>query len=50
VAQLLAKKAIKEVGIIPPEKLGANEAVFKKLTALLKKHGIRIKESKKTLR
>lgn len=50
VAQLLAEKAIKEEGIIPPEKLGANEAIFKKLTVLLKKHGIRIKESKKTLR
>jgi saccharopine dehydrogenase-like NADP-dependent oxidoreductase len=50
VAQLLAKKAIKEVGIIPPEKLGANETIFKKLTALLKKHGIHIKEIKKSLR
>jgi saccharopine dehydrogenase-like NADP-dependent oxidoreductase len=50
VAQLLAKKAITEVGIIPPEKLGANEAIFKKLSALLNKHGIHIEESKKTLR
>jgi len=50
VAQLLAKKVIKDKGIIPPEKLGANEATFRKLTALLKKHGIHIKESTKTLR
>lgn len=46
-AQLLAKKAIKEKGVIPPEKLGADEAVFKKLLVLLKKHGIHIKESKR---
>jgi len=47
VAQLLAKKVIKEKGIIPPEKLGADEVVFKKLRNLLKKHGIHIEESKR---
>jgi len=50
VAQLLAKKVIKDKGMIPPEKLGADEATFRKLMALLKKHGIHIKESTKTLR
>jgi len=50
VAQLLAKKIIKDKGIIPPEKLGANETTFKKLIGLLKKHGIDIKESTKTAR
>jgi len=50
VAQLLAKKIIKDKGIIPPEKLGANEITFKKLIGLLKKHGIDIKESTKTAR
>jgi lysine 6-dehydrogenase len=50
VAQLLAKKAIKEKGITPPEKLGGDESTFKKLIGMLKKRGIQVKESKKTLR
>ncbi len=48
-AQLLAKKVIKDKGIIPPEKLGENEVIFKKLAALLKKHGVHIDESTKNL-
>jgi len=50
VAQLLAKKLIKEKGVIPPEKLGGNENLFKKLIGMLKKRGVQVKESKKTLR
>jgi saccharopine dehydrogenase-like NADP-dependent oxidoreductase len=47
VAQLLAKKVIKIKGMIPPEKLGGDEKVFRKLLSMLKKRGIQIKESKK---
>jgi len=50
VAQLLAKKAITDKGVIPPEKIGANEKLFKKLIGMLKKRGIKVKESKKILR
>jgi len=49
VTQLLAKKVIKGKGIIPPEKLGEDENVFKKLIEMLKKRGVLVKESKKTL-
>ncbi|HKZ94271.1 MAG TPA: saccharopine dehydrogenase family protein [Candidatus Bathyarchaeia archaeon] len=49
VAQLIAKKSITDKGIIPPEKLGADEVIFRKLMALLKKRSIRVKESKKAL-
>jgi len=50
VAQLLAKKAIRMKGMIPPEKLGGDEKVFKKLMSMLKERGIQIKESRKILR
>lgn len=50
VTQLLVKKVIKGNGMIPPEKLGEDENVFKKLVKLLKKRGVLVKESKKTLR
>jgi len=50
VAQLLAKKLITEKGVIPPEKLGKDEKLYKKLIAMLKKRGVRVKESKKSLR
>lgn len=50
VAQLLAKKAIKTKGMIPPEKLGEDEKVFKKLLSMLKKRGIHVKESRKIKR
>ena len=49
VAQLVAKKTVKAKGIVPPEKLGADEAVFKKLMVLLKNHKIHVKEEKKSL-
>ena len=50
VTQLLAKKVIKEKGMIPPEKLGGDENVFKKLIGMLKKRGIQVRESKKILK
>lgn len=48
VTQLLAKKAIKEEGVITPEKLGADETFYKKLTGMLEDRGIQIEESQKT--
>jgi len=47
VAQLLANKTIDEIGVVPPEKLGMNEKIFKKFMARMRKRGITIKESKK---
>lgn len=49
VAQLLAKKAIEEKGVIPPEKLGMNEKLYRKFMDLIKKRRVAIKESKKTV-
>jgi len=48
IAQLVAKKAIEEKGVIPPEKLGMNEKLHKKFVDLMKKRRIVVKESKKT--
>ena len=50
VAQLIAKKIITDKGVIPPERLGENEIIFRKLMALLRKRGIHIKETKKAVR
>jgi len=49
VAQLLAKKAIKEKGVIAPEKLGMNEELYTKFVGEIKKRNISVKENKKTL-
>jgi len=49
VAQLVAKKAIEEKGVIPPEKIGMNEKLYKKFMGMMKKRRIVVKESKKTL-
>jgi lysine 6-dehydrogenase len=49
VAQLLARKAIAEKGVIPPEKLGMNGRLFEKLTKEMKKKRVIIKEEKKIL-
>jgi len=35
--------------VIPPEKLGMNEKLYKKFMNAMKKRGIRVEESKKTL-
>jgi lysine 6-dehydrogenase len=50
VTQLVAKKVIDTKGLIPPEKLGANEKVFKKIINMLEKRGIHVKESKRLLK
>jgi len=50
VAQLVASKAIKERGVIPPEKLGMNEKLYTKFMDLMKKRRIVIKESMKTIK
>ena len=47
VAQLVASKTIKEKGVIPPEKLGMNEKLYKKFMGMMKKRGVVVKESKK---
>ncbi|MBS7611905.1 saccharopine dehydrogenase family protein [Candidatus Bathyarchaeota archaeon] len=44
VIQLLAKKEIGEIGIIPPERLGMNEKYFGRIIKELEKDGIRIKQ------
>jgi len=50
IAQLVANKAIEEKGVIPPEKLGMNEKLYKKFMGMMKKRGVLVKESKKTLK
>ena len=44
VIELLAKGEIKERGIIPPEKLGMNQALFETIMTELREDGITIKE------
>ncbi len=45
--QLIAKKTVKENGVIPPEKLGMNEKFYRKFMDQMKKRGIAVKESEK---
>lgn len=45
VAQLTAREAIEEKGVIPLEKIGMKEKIFKKILAELKKRQIKIMES-----
>jgi lysine 6-dehydrogenase len=49
VAQLLARRAIEDKGVIPPEKLGMNEGLFEKLNSEMRKKRVLIKEEKKIL-
>jgi saccharopine dehydrogenase-like NADP-dependent oxidoreductase len=49
VAQLLAKRTVEEKGVIPPEKLGMNEKIYKKFMSMMKERRVVVKESKKTL-
>jgi lysine 6-dehydrogenase len=44
VAELLAEKAIKTTGVIPPEKLGMDDKVFRRFSDELRARGITIKE------
>jgi len=45
VAQLMAQNAIKEKGVIPPEKLGMNEKLYDKFMSMMKKRGITVEEN-----
>jgi lysine 6-dehydrogenase len=49
VAQLVVKGAIEEKGLIPPEKLGMNEKLYRKFMDQMEKRGIIVKESKRIL-
>lgn len=44
IAQLMLKGAIKEKGVVPPEKIGMNNELFRVFSEMLEKHGIRIRE------
>jgi saccharopine dehydrogenase-like NADP-dependent oxidoreductase len=48
VAQLMLKGLIKQKGIVPPEKLGMDEKIFKEFISELKKRGVRVTETKET--
>lgn len=47
VAQLLLKKALNEKGVVPPEKIGMHDELFKMFMDELEEHGIKIVEEKK---
>jgi lysine 6-dehydrogenase len=47
VAQLVAKKALDEKGVIPPEKIGMTPKLYTKYIKAMKQRGVRIKESKR---
>jgi saccharopine dehydrogenase-like NADP-dependent oxidoreductase len=49
VAQLVIDETIEEKGVIPPEKLGMNEIIYKKFMSLMKKRGILIAERERTV-
>jgi saccharopine dehydrogenase-like NADP-dependent oxidoreductase len=49
VTQLLAKKAVSETGVIPPEKLGMSKGVFETLIHELKKRGVSVEETENVL-
>jgi len=46
VAQLILKKAVKEKGVVPPEKLGMDDTLFKMFIDQLKKRGVKTSEEK----
>ena len=46
IAQFMLKKAVKEKGVVPTEKIGKNNALFQLFLDELKKRGIRIAEEK----
>src|SRR5208337_2372478 len=48
VAQMLLNKHVKEKGVVPPEKIGMDNKLFKLFSEGLKNHGINIKEEKST--
>jgi saccharopine dehydrogenase-like NADP-dependent oxidoreductase len=44
IAQLMLKKALKEKGVVPTEKIGLDNALFKLFLEGLEKRGIKIAE------
>lgn len=46
VAQLMLKGAVKEKGVVPPERIGMNDELFKLFCEELKERGIKISEEK----
>jgi lysine 6-dehydrogenase len=46
VAQMILNKHLKERGVVPPEKIGMDDKLFKLFSEGLKSHGIDIKEEK----
>jgi len=48
VAQMILNKHLKEKGVVPPEKIGMDNKLFKLFSEGLKSHGINIKEEKTT--
>ena len=50
VAQLVAKRAIIEKGVIPTEKLGMNKRVYTRFMGMMKQKGVSVKETKRKMR
>ncbi len=48
-AQLLAKKAVVEKGVVPPEKIGMSEELYNEFMDKMRKRKVIAKESRKTL-
>ncbi len=46
IAQLLLKGALKEKGVVPPEKIGMDRKLFKLFSEGLRARGINIEEKK----
>jgi saccharopine dehydrogenase-like NADP-dependent oxidoreductase len=44
IAQLVLKKAVKEKGVVPPERIGMNRVLFERFLEELEKRGIKIAE------
>ena len=49
IAQLATRKAIVEKGVIPPEKLGMKNQIYRRFLGMMRKRGVRIRETKKVL-
>lgn len=46
VAQLMLKKAVKEKGVVPPEKIGMDKKLFSQFSDGLRKRGIKVSETR----
>jgi lysine 6-dehydrogenase len=49
VAQLVAKRAVTDKGVIPTEKLGMNKRIYTRFMRMMKQKGVTIKETKKNM-